>query len=210
MVLFDQLRISDDGQKMYINVRVNPAEYFENIYLDKITIMTADKVSDIAPELFTEEYIYQTVFDDEDVKEANLVLRASDFNERFTKTTLSKDLFFVYVTCKGVPDPCTPCRLDEMTTVGVTFDFALLHQRVMNYTKQLVGNCTVPQGFTDFILLWNAFRSAVETEHFIPAIKFYNMLFGIGDERVTRDGSHSPYGGVEGVVHSGRGCGCHG
>ena len=204
MVLFDQLRISDDGLMMYINVRVNPAEYFENIYLDSITIMTADKVSDIAPELFTSDYIYQTTFDSENVKEANLVLRASDFNEKFTKTTLSKDLFFVYVTCKGVPDPCTPCRLDEMTTVGVTFDTALLHQRVMEYTKQLIRSCMVPQGFTDF------FNSAIETEHFIPAIKFYNMLFGISDDRVTRDGSHSPYGWAGNTVSSGRGCGCHG
>lgn len=209
MVLFDQLRISDDGQRMYINVHVNPAAYFDDIYLDSITIMTADKVSDIAPELFTEDYIYQTVLTGE-VKEASLVLGPSDFNEKFTKTSLSKDLFFVYVKCKGVPDPCTPCRLDEMTTVGVTFDEELLHQRVMDYTKQLVGNCMVPQGFTDFILLWTAYKSAIETEHFIPAIKFYNLLFGIGDERVTRDGSNSPYGGVEGVLHSGRGCGCHG
>ena len=58
-VIFDQLRISDDGRKMYINLHVNKAEYFDNIYLDSLTIMTSDKVSETNPYAPTSDFIYK-------------------------------------------------------------------------------------------------------------------------------------------------------
>ena len=148
--------------------------------------MTADQVSETDPEVPTENYIYHREFVD-GLKEAGLVLTPSDFIKQwesdpkammFQRDDMSKTLFFVYIKCKGVPDECTPCRLDEMTTLGVTFDENMLYQVVMDFTKGLSDDCNIPVGFTDFILLWNAFKAAIETEHYIPAIKFFNMLFG--------------------------------
>lgn len=193
MVLIDQLRISDNAERLYINAHINEADYFDNIYFDEITIMTADKVSETTPELPTSNYIYHQVFDGNN-KDIALVLTPTDFTKSwetdpaqmtFTHTDMMKTLFFVYIKCKGVPSVCTPCRLDEEVTLAVTFDENLLHQRVMDYTKQLVKDCQVNTGFIDFILLWNAFKSSVETEHFIPAIKYYNLLFGNQGDIVT-------------------------
>lgn len=194
-VLFDQLRISDDGKRMYINIHVNKAEYFDNIYLDQLTIVSADKVSETSPHLPSADYIYNKVFEGEQ-KEADLVLLPTDFNEKFSKSDFSHDLFFVYVKIKGVPDPCTPCRLDEEITLGVTFDENMLYQQVMGYTKELTQDCNVPVGFADFILQWNAFKAAVETEHYIPAINFWNRLF--------REGQHPM------ANYPTKNCGCHG
>ena len=194
MIIFDQLRISDDGQRMYINLHVNKADYFENIYLDELVIVAANKVSETSPHLPSEDYIYKKVFNGEQ-KEADLVLQPVDFNEGFAKSNFSSDLFFVYVKCKGTPDPCVPCRLDEEITLGVTFDENILYQQVMDYTKQLASDCEVPVGFADFILQWNAFKASVETEHYIPAIKFWQQLFG-------NTGSQS--------ASITRNCGCHG
>ena len=203
MVIFDQLRISDNGSRMYIDVHVNAAKPFSNVYLDKIVIMTADKVSETAPEVPLKDgdgkytdYIYYAEFND-GLKEASLVLTPNDFNIGFTKANLSNDLFFVYIKCKrnGVPsDCCIPCRLDEETTLGITFDEKLLHQKVMGYTKDLVQDCSVPHAFIDFILRWNAFKSSVETEHWIQALKFYKLLF---------DDNGGSFKGI-------KRCGCHG
>ena len=185
MIIFDQLRISDDGKRMYINAHVNKADYFNDIYIDSIAIQTADKVSETDPGLPTSDYVYIKKAE-ENAKELNLVLEASDLSRSwesdpkaiaFNRGDMSKTLFFVYVKCKGTPGSCTPCRLDEETTLGVVFDENVLHQRVMDYTKELVADCSVPTSFIDFILLWNAFKSAIETEHYIPAIKFFNMMF---------------------------------
>lgn len=185
MIIFDQLRISDDGKRMYINAHVNKADYFNDIYIDSIVIQTADKVSETDPGLPTSDYVYIKKAE-ENAKELNLVLEASDLSRSwesdpkaiaFNRGDMSKTLFFVYIKCKGTPGSCTPCRLDEEATLGVVFDENVLHQRVMDYTKELVADCSVPSAFIDFILLWNAFKSAIETEHYIPAIKFYNMMF---------------------------------
>lgn len=185
MIIFDQLRISDDGKRMYINAHVNKADYFNDIYIDSIVIQTADKVSETDPGLPTSDYVYIKKAE-ENAKELNLVLEASDLSRSwesdpkaiaFGRGDMSKTLFFVYIKCKGTPGSCTPCRLDEETTLGVVFDENVLHQRVMDYTKELVADCNVPSAFIDFILLWNAFKSAIETEHYIPAIKFFNMMF---------------------------------
>lgn len=185
MIIFDQLRISDDGKRMYINAHVNKADYFKDIYIDSIVIQTADKVSETDSGLPTSDYVYIKKAE-ENAKELNLVLEASDLSRSwesdpnaiaFGRGDMSKTLFFVYIKCKGTPGSCTPCRLDEETTLGVVFDENVLHQKVMDYTKELVADCNVPSAFIDFILLWNAFKSAIETEHYIPAIKFYNMMF---------------------------------
>ena len=185
MIIFDQLRISDDGKRMYINAHVNKADYFNDIYIDSIVIQTADKVSETDPGLPTSDYVYIKKAE-ENAKELNLVLEASDLSRSwesdpnaiaFGRGDMSNTLFFVYIKCKGTPGSCTPCRLDEETTLGVVFDENVLHQKVMDYTKELVADCSIPSAFIDFILLWNAFKSAIETEHYIPAIKFFNMMF---------------------------------
>lgn len=201
MVLFDQLRVSDDGKRLYINTHVNTADYFANIYIDSITIMSSDKVSETSPGTPTSDYIYTKKLEGEQ-KELNLVLTASDFIKswetdpqamKLRKADISKTLFFVYIKCKGIPDACTPCTLDEETTLGVTFDDNILYQRVMDYTKELTDDCKLPMDFIDFILLWNAFKASVETEHYVAAIKFFNMLFGTIDNKE--------------IIKS---CGCHG
>lgn len=204
MIIFDQLKISDDGKRMYINAHVNKATYFDNVYIDSIVIMTSDKVSELSPEFPSEDYIYKKEITGEE-KELNLVLEASDFIKvweedpkamTFNKNDMSKTLFFVYIKCKGTPDACTPCRLDEEVTLGVTFDEAMLYQMMMGYTKDLLVDCTVPTGFVDFILLWNAFKAAIETEHYVEAIKFYNLLFGSVEGK-----------GYDDAI---KGCGCNG
>lgn len=63
--IFDQLRISDNGQKLYIDAHVNKAPYFDNVYLEKITICTEDQVSESNPETYGNEFIYQKTIEPE-------------------------------------------------------------------------------------------------------------------------------------------------
>lgn len=175
MIVFDRLQISDNGSRLNIDVHVNMASYFDNVYIDKVVIQTQDQVSEMDPLTPGDEYIYELTAD-ENTKELHLSLNAStDFET--VMSTLSDKLLFVYVVCKGLTDPCTPCRLDELTTLGVTFDEALFYQQVMQYTRQLADSCEIPKNFIDMILLWNGFRAAIETEHYLVAIDFWKKLF---------------------------------
>jgi len=70
-------------------------------------------------------------------REVHLVLCANDFNEAFTAKDLTSNMLFVYITAGGTPSSDTPCRLDEMTTLGVTFDYGLIYNNAMCYTREL-------------------------------------------------------------------------
>jgi hypothetical protein len=224
MVIFDQLRISEDGKRLYIDVHINTIEYFKNKKIKSLTIVTADCTKeDKVIDQNTKQFIYRQVFSGE-VKHVSLVLdsallNAAENNTKYIfddagtiidtqakntdkgyvginpydKTDFSSNLFFVFIETEGIDDPCAPCRGDIHT--GVTFDDSILKQRVMNFTGELADTCNIPKQFIDFILLWNAFKSALETEHYPQAIKFYCQLMGMG------------YNGQFGNV---RRCGCHG
>ena len=72
MVIFDQLRISDDGTKMYINIHVNEADEFASVYLDEMYICTADGVNETAfcdPEQYEPIYHWKALEAD-NLKEA--------------------------------------------------------------------------------------------------------------------------------------------
>lgn len=192
MIIFDRLEISDSGKVLYMDVHVNKADYFDNIYIDKVVIQTSDQVSETDPLTPGSNFIYTQQVKG-NVKELHLALNAAcDFELAYN--TLSDKLLFVYVICKGVVEECTPCRLDELTTLGVTFDTALLYQAIMQYTRELNVDCVIPKGMLDLIMLWNGFKAAIETEHYIPAIDFWKRLFKNKNS----------------ILRTFKGCGCHG
>lgn len=227
MVQLDQLRISDDGKELFIDVHVNTSSYFKNVYLNGIVIIDANSkekdcnskdytgISETDPYVPNNNYVYKSEISGNE-KELHLRLTKADFDAAFVnmnsgggldsskpyakisfnKPNFSDSLFFVYIICKGADSECTPCVLDSSKpTVGVTFDEKLLYQRVMDYIKQLSDNCTVPREFIDFILLWNGFKASIETEHYVPALKYWQMLF------------NNPKF-INGITT--KGCGCHG
>lgn len=175
-VLFDQLRISDDGRELYIDAHINKSSDFADTTIGGLYICLGSKIYEtetIDPE--SNGFIYSKVYDEE-VTEIHEVIHIGDEDLQYNKT-LFKDLFFVYVKCNNLPDDgCCYTAVGDYV-LGVTFDENLLYQKAMQFTKGLTNKCEIPVGFTDFILLWNAFKASVETEHYIPAIKYYNMLF---------------------------------
>ena len=223
MVIFDQLRVSDDGKRLFIDVHVNKASAFDSYSITALTITTSDYVQETTSGVPT-DFIYKIlptkrVIPGEGAlpnKELNLMLEIGDLDTAFSHgaepdprhpmingtyasipyngTTFSGPLFFVYVECEGEYSQCTPCFADE-PTLGVTFDGKLLYQQAMGYTKELADDCTISDGFIDFILTYSAFKSAVETDHYCDAKTFYNQLLGISKDTPKKIG---------------RRCGCHG
>lgn len=183
MVIIDQYRITDDGNHLLLQAHVSKAvgadntPLFENVHIKRVVIKTAGMVSEVAPEMWGNDYIYEKVFS-EPQDEICILLTPTALQEKFPKNTFTQDLFFAFIETEGEPNPCVPCGCDETVTEAVTFDETLLYQKVMGFTKELLKCCnTSTKGFVDFILLWNAFKAAVETEHWNAAIKFYKMLF---------------------------------
>lgn len=208
MIVFDQLRISDDGDNLIISVHVNNASNFENVILRDIAILTADKASqttDLFPYI---DSIYYYTFA-HGLKSADFVLDKGSFDAAYTHTStdgstasvpftgeLSNNMFYVYIRVSGAPDECTPCDISKEVTLGVTFDDTIFYQNVMQHTRDLADTCEISKGFIDMILKWNGLKAAIETEHYPVAYDFWKQLI-LGE-------------GSGGVSYRTKKCGCHG
>ena len=193
-VIVDQLRISDDGQTLFLDAHINKASYFDDLYISKVTICTEDQITETSPLSYGDGFVYQATFDS-GTREVHLVLNSNTLNEKFTKKNLSSNMFFAYIEWGGTPASDTPCVLDENVTLAVTFDYGVLFNQAMVYTKELANTCEVPVQFIDFILNVEALKLAIETEHYVPAVKRWKWLMDITDR------------GIAAVYKR---CGCHG
>ena len=139
-----------------------------------------------------QEYSEITVINN---KELHLVLTPVMMNEKFSLRDFSHNMFFVFIETAGIHALNTPCTLDEITTLGVTFDYGAFFNPAMNYTRELADTCEVSSQFMDFILNFEALKLSIETEHWIPAIGYWKNLMG----------------GANGINYKGpKPCGCHG
>ena len=204
MVIFEQLRISDDGTQLFIDAHVNTSEHFANVYFDTLTIMTAKEVEDSADPLSpsSTHYVYKKTYGD-NVKEDSLTIGKGDFDEAWSNGQMTTpdsskpvatdsytgdfrgQMFFVYIKTKGCADECVPCPWQNEMSVGATYDKKSAYDAVMNYTKELASSCQPSADFIDYILRQNALDAAIKTKHFIPAIDFWKMLFGEDGQALT-------------------------
>ena len=104
MVVIEQLRISPDGQKLFIDAHINKSSYFENLVIDKISIDTQNTVlqSFDGPSenmVFT----YSTITNTSRPKEVHLVV-----DKNMIDADLSKDMLYVYFHVSGTPSSNTP------------------------------------------------------------------------------------------------------
>lgn len=189
MVTFQELRITPDGQNLIIDVSVirNPS-YYQDVYLDNIQIDTQDTFIESGPSSKT---VYNTIIkgvEGKSLKSIRLKLNAGDL-----LPSLNSNLFFVYVKVKGTPSADTPCGMDNITTLGVVFNFYPLYQHAFNYIKELSNTCSIPKNFINYILQYKAFEFAIKTGHYTEAIKYWKKFFmEIKNSAITSN------------------CGCHG
>lgn len=106
-------------------------------------------------------------------KEIHLVINKNDF---ISNINMSENLFYIYIHASGYPTSNCPCRLDESYTLGVTFDAGMIYNQMMSYTKELSDCCSIPKGFINMILLFEALKSSIETENYVSANKFFAKL----------------------------------
>ena len=106
MIVYDQLRVSDDGRQLYIDAHVSLASCFDGVNIQSLYICLGSQIYEtltIDPE--SNGYIYKKEYS-ENIREIHECINITDENLIYNKTSFSKDLFFVYVGCSTVPDGC--------------------------------------------------------------------------------------------------------
>lgn len=90
---------------------------------------------------------------------------------------LNDNILFVYVGVRGIPEPDTPCGMDNKYSVAVAVNLRPVYNMAMSYIKELESTCNIPRRFIDMILRLRAFELSIKTGNFLTAIKQWDKLF---------------------------------
>lgn len=169
MVQFNEIQITPDGTQLIVDVSIIDSILYEQVYLGSIIIDNQETFVDSGP---STKPIYSIDInkDNPQQKHYRLTLSSKDIN-------LSNDLLFVYVTVQGIPDPSTPCGLDNYATMQVICNLHELFHVFMGHIREVEQNCEIPKGFINDILRFNALRLALSTGNYMLAIDYWNKFF---------------------------------
>ena len=169
MIVFEELRITNDGETLIVKARVRTEAYYDTVYIDKVIIDTEETYKEGFPSS-TPVFTYTA---DGNVKSVTLTINKAQIIPDF-----KEHLFFVYVVTKGNPLPIVPCGMDNQTTLGVTLYMGNIYNDFMNSIKEMRnGNCQVPNGLIDQILRFKALTLSMDSGHYLQGIDYYNKWF---------------------------------
>lgn len=210
MIRFNECRITSDGRHLIVDVSVIESEYFNDVFIDSISIDTDKTYVDDGPsdksvlsltsndiERFNDEIDNAVYPDDfytiqsEGSKHLRLVVHKND--PRW-KVDMNKEMLFVYVHTTGSPKSDAPCDISQTTQMKSVVNMFPLYKKAMEYIHQIESDCCeMPYGFQDMMIKIKAFEVAIKTGNYTRAIKYWNKyLNGIEDNIVKHK------------------CGCHG
>lgn len=161
MIVFNDLRITPDGENLLIDAMVAPYKYFENMYISSISIDTEETFSPTGKPSSNAVVVYEN--QDTTVKEHSINITP----DRFKFASLNGHIFYVYVTVAGTPSADTPCTMDTEYTLGVALNWQSIYQQGMDHMRKVVnGCCGMPKDFIDYILRFKAFELALRTAQY--------------------------------------------
>lgn len=216
MIILNECRITDEGDRLIIEASVDTLSYYRRVYIDSVVIDTEETYVPSGPsnnpvftKTFEPDYMKVDVRNDcnsvtttEECKCGN-VYTSEKAGRKKISLCLSKDdinmgnfnnnIFFVYVIATGVPDACTPCGMDNSYVMGVAVNRRPLYNMMMSYINEVGKECRMPKGFIDSFLRLKAFELSLKTGNFLKAIDIWKGVFS----------------NIRYVPHN-KGCGCHG
>ena len=171
MIEFKELRVTPDGKTLIIDASVKDLSYYDNVYIDSLTIDTQDTYSESGSSTNPLFHYEVASVSEENKKRIRLELNNTVLGD------ITGNMFFVYITVKGTSAPDTPCGLDNIVTLGVTADLYPFYKSSINYMKEVENECEPSKNFIDTLLRFKAFELSIRTGHYTQAIKYWNKFF---------------------------------
>lgn len=91
-------------------------------------------------------------------------------------SSLSENLFIIYIKIAGTPSADTPCGKDREYTTTVAMDLSRVYKNGLRYIKQS-SRCEVPMVFCDWYMRFKAVELACQTGNYETAISWWKKLF---------------------------------
>lgn len=216
MVIINELRITPDGKSLIVDASIENLSYYKDVNIAAVIIDTQDTFISSGPSnraIYHQSYEKKShivgVLDDcssiktDDSCKCDGIVTAQKYGTKHIRSILTqKDLgvsldnniFFVYIVTNGTPSPCTPCGMDNLYTMGITYNLRPLYNLGMNYVRELADTCDIPRNFINYILRFKAFELAIRTGNYTDAFKYWDAFFKNKTSSISKP----------------KGCGCHG
>ena len=168
MIQFNELKILPEEGLLIVDVSVKNLSYYTNVFIDKITIDTADTFVGNTP---SGHPVYSKEIEGSS-KSVRLEIKDTDILAQ-----LKDNCFIVYVQTKGLPSSDTPCGLDKDITVSMVYDLSTINECSMKYLSIVSQSCIIPKEFIDFILRLSALDFAIKEGNITDAVDYWNKFF---------------------------------
>lgn len=209
MVRFNELRITEDGKCLIVDCEIEQIGLYADMYIDEIRLDYYKNVDSSG--LPTTKSYQMWKYKDGDPKMRGVrvsmedsAIPLQDFDINAVGDGLFRDgLFYVTVICGGSPKMTVhgtelPCGIDSNIDTQAVIDWKGFYERGMQFVSSMYGcgadKCEIPAGFEDFILLWNALKTAI-------AVCDWPLVSKLWD-RILRSRAYNKTVGLSG------GCGC--
>ena len=168
MVRFNELIITPDSKQLIIQVSISSDPLYNDVYIDKLIIDTQDTYVMFGP---SSTPVYSTTVSS-DRKSARFLIKAEDLSN----STLLHNLFFIYVTTRGLPTPPAIIEFGSYN-VDVVANLHPLYKTSIKLMSNIEDNCKDDNFLIDLILKVNALETSLKTCNYPIAIKYWNKYF---------------------------------
>jgi hypothetical protein len=183
MVRFNELRITEDRSCLIVDVEMEQIGLFSDMYIESI-YLDYYKLVDSAGMPTSKAYLlWQNEDSNQRTKGVRTSLKAYDLDKtEFDIDTFEDGLFYVTVICGGEPGDMSklPCGTDTDRETQAVIDWKGFYQHGMNYIASMFSGCsdkcTIPAGFEEFVLLWNALKTAMAVCDWPMVTKLWNRI----------------------------------
>ena len=173
MVIFKELRITSDGNNLFIDASIAPYDYFQNMYIKSVSIDTEETFLSNDKPSGKAVMVYNNP-ENESIKNINLNLG----KDNVKVDSLSGHIFYIYVQIAGVPSVDTPCSMDKEYTIGVALNWFPIYQSSLKILGNIRDNCcSIPKSAINFILRLKSFELLLRTSQYLKANKIYRKWF---------------------------------
>ncbi len=170
MVIFNELRITEDAKCMVIDFEIEKVDVYKPMYIQSVYLEYYKNANAVSMPSGKAYCLYENKGEDRNVRAMRLNFPVDGLrNTDLGVTTFVNGLFYVIVNCGGEPASIVgymPCTYDDTRRIGAILDWKAFYDRGMAYISSLFGPCSSCPDYTDFehfAVLWEALKMAIST-----------------------------------------------
>lgn len=204
MVIFNELRINDGKDKLFVECSVDNLSIYDKMYIKEVYLYHYSNADTIGEprDLSKVIQLFNNTVDDTTITTFRACVTPSDIPiGDYGFTTFDKGLFFVKVICDGELPASTSqfaCGTDDTVDIGVIVDWKAMYTYGMQFVAELNRkdeSCNPHDNFIQFILTWFSIKLAISSCDFDQLYKLW--------DRFIRLYAHSSR-----ITNGMGGCGC--